>query len=246
MTAEELGLVEKCLENNSETLELLDLEFAPDIKSTPFLDMIRRLSGLHTLSLGSFRFTEFINAAVILSNLRLRSLTMRNCPYQLVLLQILANLKEPIQLHHFEVAVDEAHDIDMLSEASDRALFSFLESFDSLEHLHILVSNPKKLERYFQVTKYHPSLKCFVYHTRSYVMDPRRSESTLQVPVYILADLGMALCRGCLRNIGLCLSPITAVRSSPKIGWSSSDFAIESSSRDVSPRSKHRGPSSEV
>lgn len=89
--------MEKCLENNSETLELLDLEFAPDIKSTPFLDMIRRLSGLHTLSLGSFRFTEFINAAVILSNLRLRSLTLRDCPYQLVLLQILAGLKEPIQ-----------------------------------------------------------------------------------------------------------------------------------------------------
>ena len=205
--------MEDCLENNTETLELLDLEFAPDVTSTPFIDTISRLSSLHTLSLGSFRFTEFITAAFTLSNVRLRSLTLRNCAYQVVLLRILSNLKEPMQLHHFEIALDEAHDIDVLSEPSDCALASFLESFNSLECLHILVSNPRKIERYMAMVKHHPSLKCFVYHTRSFVLDPRSSESTLQVPVYLLADLGVDLSGGDLRQLGLCLSPLTAVRS---------------------------------
>jgi hypothetical protein len=224
VTTEELRLLEECLDNNSGTLELLDLEFAPDVKSTAFLAKIRKLPELHTLSLGSFRFAEFINAAFALSGLRLRSLTLRNCPYQLVLLQILSRLKEPIRLQHFEIALDEAHDIDTLSETSDRALSSFLESFDSLEHLHILVSNPRKIEKYFQVIKHHPSLKCFVYHTRSYVMDLRHSESTLHMPVYLLTDLGMALCSGFLTNIGLCLSPISAVRYSFEPLWYSSNL----------------------
>ncbi|EED22735.1 hypothetical protein TSTA_062230 [Talaromyces stipitatus ATCC 10500] len=210
VTSEELELVVGCLENNSRSLELIDLEFAPEIRSTPFMDTINNLADLHTLSLGNFRFTEFIKAAFTLSISRLRSLTLRSCPHQLVVLQILSQLNDPILLQHFEIALDEAHGIDTLSEAADHALYSFLESFHTLEHLHILVSNPRNMEKYFQAVKHHPSMKCFVYHTRSYVMDPRRSESTLHMPVYLLADLGLALSSGAIQNLGLCLSPITA------------------------------------
>lgn len=211
VTPIELDLAAMCLEHNSQTLELLDLEFGPSIKFTSFMATVGKLSRLRALSLEQFRFTEFIDAALSLSALRLRSLTLRDCPHQLLLLQVLSGLNDPIPLQHFEIALDETHDTDALSEAADHVLHYFLRSFNTLEHLHILVSNPRNIQRYFQVVQNHPFLKCFVYHTRSYIIGPRRSQSTLQMPLYLLTDLGSVLSNSVLQNIGLCLSPISAV-----------------------------------
>lgn len=211
VTSKELELAIECLEHNSRTLKLLDLEFVPTIMSTSFITAVRKLAHLRVLSLGEFRFTQFIDAALCLSALHLRSLTLRNCPHQLLLLQVLASLNEPLPLKHFEIALDEVHSTDALSETAENALYSFLGSFDTLEHLHLLVSNPRRYGRYLQVTKNHPLLKSFIYHTRSYVMGPTRSQSTLCMPVHLLADLGSVLSESVLQSIGLCLSPVTAV-----------------------------------
>ncbi|KUL81764.1 hypothetical protein ZTR_09249 [Talaromyces verruculosus] len=189
VTTEDLSLIVECLEHNCRTLNVVDLEVASELDFGHLLVAVSKLSRLHALSLGNFRFTEFIDAASILSVSKLRSLTLRNCPYQLLLLRILSGLQKPIPLRHFEIALDERHDSD--SATTNNALFAFLESFDSLEHLHILVSNPTRMER-------------------SYLTNARRSETTLHVPVYLLSGLGLALSGDALQNIGLCLSPVTA------------------------------------
>ncbi|PCG88103.1 Hypothetical protein PENO1_112120 [Penicillium occitanis (nom. inval.)] len=146
VTTEDLNLIVECLEHNCRTLNVVDLDVASELDFSHLLVAVSKLSRLHALSLGNFKFTEFIDAASILSASKLRSLTLRNCPYQLLLLQILSGLQRPIPLRHFEIALDERHDSDSNSAATNNALFAFLGSFDSLEHLHILVSNPSRME----------------------------------------------------------------------------------------------------
>ncbi|KAH8691834.1 hypothetical protein BGW36DRAFT_431081 [Talaromyces proteolyticus] len=209
-TFEELSLVRKCIERNAGNLRVLDLVFTPRftlVGSTRHLmSALGTLSRLHTLSLTRFPFEKNAENHLCLFLVQLHSLTLRDCPRQMEMLEELSRFRISTQLRYFEISLDELWD-----SALAHTLDTFLESFNTLEHLHILASNSLTPENHLNPIQHHPLLSCFVYHTRrlfSFQRSP--TEETQDFPVSLFHTLRTTLCKSSIQNLGLCVSPLAA------------------------------------
>ncbi|KXG45117.1 uncharacterized protein PGRI_096040 [Penicillium griseofulvum] len=140
----------------------------------------------------------------------LRALTLRDCPNQLCLLQLLSRSQKPLQLEHFETSFDF-----LLHETGEgRSLSSvvrFLRSFRGLQHLHLRLSNfPASESRIQDAIKHHQTtLKSLVYHERQ--LAPIDEEGLFEddrdvSPVWI-ANLSTIVDLGQVTALALCARP---------------------------------------
>ncbi|KAJ5500669.1 hypothetical protein N7453_009720 [Penicillium expansum] len=145
----------------------------------------------------------------------LRALTLRDCPNQLRLLQLLSRSQKPLQLQHFETSLDF-----LLHESGDgrslSAVVRFLRSFRGLQHLHLRLSNfPASESRIQDAIKHHQTtLKSLVYHERQ--LAPIDEDSLFEddrdvSPVWI-ANLSTIVDLSQMTALALCARPSAARR----------------------------------
>ncbi|KAF4768016.1 hypothetical protein HAV15_002970 [Penicillium sp. str.  len=125
------------------------------------------LSALSTLSLSKVTLPLDISSEHNAIFYSLRSLTLRDCPNQLHLVQLLYWSQKPLRLTHFEFSFDY-----LLHEPGEgcslSAVVRFLCSFRGLQHLHLRLSNFPSSKSHIQDTIRHhqTTLKSLVYHER--------------------------------------------------------------------------------
>jgi hypothetical protein len=144
----------------------------------------------------------------------LRALTLRDCPNQLRLLQLLSRSQNPLQLEHFETSLDL-----LLHEPGDgcslSAVVRFLRSFRGLQHLHLRLSNfPASESRIQDAIKHHQTtLKSLVYHERQLapIGEDGLFEDDRDVSPVWIANLSTIVDLGQVTALALCARPSAAV-----------------------------------
>jgi hypothetical protein len=210
-TVEEVGLLQRCVEQNVNHLQTLELVFGlPNISGEAFIATIGRLSNLQTLSLARFHFDWETHSALYLVLPHLKSLTLRDCPGQLAVLGALSLLDIPLRLRCFEISFDGAYGSENYD--GSHPLIDFLTSFGTLVQLHMLASNTLSPEQHLRIIESHPVLKQFVYHTRHLLSaDQVLPEETQYIPVPLFQPVRNVLYQSSIRNLGLCIYPFSAV-----------------------------------
>ncbi|KAJ5855206.1 hypothetical protein N7455_009154 [Penicillium solitum] len=145
----------------------------------------------------------------------LRALTLRDCPNQLRLLQLLSRSQNPLQLEHFETSLDL-----LLHEPGDgcslSAVVRFLRSFRGLQHLHLRLSNfPASESRIQDAIKHHQTtLKSLVYHERQLapIGEDGLFEDDRDVSPVWIANLSTIVDLGQVTALALCARPSAARR----------------------------------
>lgn len=130
---------------------------------------------LETLLLTGVAFSPFENEfAHAFNMMNLSTLQLRNCPASLELLGTLLNQGVTLKLKSFELAIDRdcLHHYGDFNEVDTEVIFRFLDSFQGLEDLFLLLTQP--LEWYFianSIVNHQSTLKRLVVHER----DTRKS-----------------------------------------------------------------------
>lgn len=169
---------------------------------------------LDALSLSNAAFLAKKELALTVLNIaNLRSLTLRDCSFQLEFLESLATLRPGVRLTHFGICFDEFREPDLLLDT--HPVLDFLVSFAGLESLHVLISNSFRPGDWFArpVEHHRASLKRLVHHERSLMpLDGRAIfEETRDIPTSWISQIDHALDSSVVRALGLCLSPSVAV-----------------------------------
>ena len=209
-TTLEMETLCECIHLNARRLLELDIGFnkarSPEIPHS-FTKAICE-SMLNRLSLVNCRLDRMLEIRFLPRSLR--SLTLRDCPHQLELLQSLTSSITPVELDSFEISFD---DLTHTKRSKDHPVVAFLLSFQTLRHLHLLVTNPIPAEgEFLQVIRHHPGLRCLVYHGR-------QDQPVAEFPdLYETHDitfnssyLSQLLANSSLKNLGLCLPPLITV-----------------------------------
>lgn len=213
----EIELLRKCIHRNMSHLQVLNLSFSRinNFEDSEYdaLVTMSHLSALRDLSLTRFTFKEKTERALKVFMLpHLQSLTLKDCPDQLSVLESLSKLRVPMQLTSFEISFDGS-----TTDQYVHPVVQFLLSFHSLEHLHLLITNSTIPEHHFsQLLANHRSLKCFVHHARNVSPTPGFNilHETHDMASCWFFGLRNILGESSLKNLGLCLPPSTAVSSS--------------------------------
>ena len=200
---EEMAALRGLFENNFRVLEDIELDFIHwrqvriddklmsslwDHSPPSFTDLIlphnmdrniQEFQSLKRLALSEFRFeaeTKGITRAFNISNLR--SLTLRNCPGILTFLSTIVDAGMVLRLTSLELTIeDEAVENEGTLKSP---LISFLESFQGLEHFHLMlradILTPYSWSFcYWNAIQHHSStLKSLVYHERRPTTDEER------------------------------------------------------------------------
>jgi hypothetical protein len=172
------------------------------------------LSALSTLSLSKVTLPLDISSGHNAIFYSLRSLTLRDCPNQLHLVQLLSWSQKPLRLTHFEFSFDY-----LLHEPGEgcglSAVVRFLCSFRGLQHLHLRLSNFPSSKSHIQDTIQHhqTTLKSLVYHERQ--LAPIDADGLFEddrdvSPAWV-TNLSTGVDLGQVCALALCASPSAAV-----------------------------------
>ncbi|KAJ6037929.1 hypothetical protein N7499_004088 [Penicillium canescens] len=145
----------------------------------------------------------------------LRALTLRDCPNQLRLVQLLSRSQKPLRLMHFEFSFDY-----LLHEPGEgrslSAVVRFLCSFRGLQHLHLRLSNFPASKSHIQdaIGHHQSTLKSLVYHERQ--LTPIDADGLFEddrdvSPAWI-TNLSAIVDLGQVSAVALCASPSAARR----------------------------------
>ncbi|KAJ5775836.1 uncharacterized protein N7511_000847 [Penicillium nucicola] len=173
------------------------------------------LPALSTLSLSKVTLPPDISSEHHEIFWSLRALTLRDCPNQLRLVQLLSRSQKPLQLTHLEFSFDY-----LLHESGEgrglSAIVRFLCSFRGLQHLHLKLSNfPASKSDIQDAIRHHQStLKSLVYHERQ--LAPIDADGLFEddrdvSPAWI-TNLSAIVDLGQLSALALCASPSVARR----------------------------------
>ncbi|KAJ5837640.1 uncharacterized protein N7525_002828 [Penicillium rubens] len=173
------------------------------------------LSALSTLSLSKVTLPLDISSGHNAIFYSLRSLTLRDCPNQLHLVQLLSWSQKPLRLTHFEFSFDY-----LLHEPGEgcglSAVMRFLCSFRGLQHLHLRLSNFPSSKSHIQDTIQHhqTTLKSLVYHERQ--LAPIDADGLFEddrdvSPAWV-TNLSTGVDLGQVCALALCASPSAARR----------------------------------
>ncbi|KAJ5260657.1 hypothetical protein N7524_008681 [Penicillium chrysogenum] len=173
------------------------------------------LSALSTLSLSKVTLPLDISSGHHAIFHSLRSLTLRDCPNQLHLVQLLSWSQKPLRLTHFEFSFDYL--LHELGEGcSLSAVVRFLCSFRGLQHLHLRLSNFPSSKSHIQDTILHhqATLKSLVYHERQ--LAPIDADGLFEddrdvSPAWV-TNLSAGVDLGQMCALALCASPSAARR----------------------------------
>ncbi|OGE46739.1 hypothetical protein PENARI_c124G04245, partial [Penicillium arizonense] len=171
------------------------------------------LPALSTLSLSKVTLPPDISSERDAIFYSLRALTLRDCPNQLRLVQLLSRSQKPLRLTHFEFSFDY-----LLHEPGEgrslSAVVRFLCSFRGLQHLYLRLSNfPASKSHIQDAIRHHQStLKSLVYHERQLAPidadglfeDDRDVSPAWVTNLSAIVDLGQ------VSALGLCASPSAA------------------------------------
>jgi hypothetical protein len=171
-------------------------------------------SALSTLSLSKVTLPLDISSGHNAIFYSLRSLTLRDCPNQLHLVQLLSWSQKPLRLTHFEFSFDY-----LLHEPGEgnslSAVVRFLCSFRGLQHLHLRLSNFPSSKSHIQDTIRHhqTTLKSLVYHERQ--LAPIDADGLFEddrdvSPAWV-TNLSTGVDLGQVCALALCASPSAAV-----------------------------------
>ncbi|KAJ5230957.1 hypothetical protein N7489_011665 [Penicillium chrysogenum] len=171
------------------------------------------LPALSTLSLSKVTLPPDLSSEHDAIFYSLRALTLRDCPNQLRLVQLLSRSQKPLRLMHFEFSFDY-----LLHEPSEgrslSAVVRFLSSFRGLQHLHLRLSNfPASKSHIRDAIRHHQStLKGLVYHKRQLApidADGLFEEDRDVSPAWV-TNLSAIVDLGQVSALGLCASPSAA------------------------------------
>ncbi|KAJ5230968.1 hypothetical protein N7489_011676 [Penicillium chrysogenum] len=173
------------------------------------------LPALSTLSLSKVTLPPDISSEHDAIFYSLRALTLRDCPNQLRLVQLLSRSQKPLRLTHFEFSFDY-----LLHEPGEgrslSAVVRFLSSFRGLQHLHLRLSNfPASKSHIRDAIRHHQStLKSLVYHERQLApidADGLFEEDRDVSPAWV-TNLSAIVDLGQVSALGLCASPSAALQ----------------------------------
>ncbi|KAI2736042.1 hypothetical protein DTO013E5_9197 [Penicillium roqueforti] len=228
----EADLLRQCIRHNWSHLDHLNIGFVPSafagalcweslglqqrelrVDDTIF-EKPTAVPALSALSLSKVTLPPDLSSEGIAMFGALRALTLRDCPNQLPLLELLSQSRKSLQLEHFEIS----HDF-LLHEPGDRsfsAIVRFLRSFRGLQHLNLRLSNfPASKSRIEDAIRHHrTTLKSLVYHERqpSPVDEDGLFEDDRDVSPVWIADLSTIVDLGRVTALALCARPSVARR----------------------------------
>jgi len=236
-SVEEFDALAKILQGNVEHLEELELDLLDWIGANEQLrngranrsrnrfarDVLKLEAGkrrvlfprLSSLSLSAVSFRRSIKDMASAFNFdRLQTLKLRNCPGTNALLEMLVDSHQTIRLTSLELVV---RNDDPESSSSTPAACRFLEMFDGLKDLFVLVHGPERTtNKYWDAVLHHkPTLKRVVYHEREVDLDDESPNFGLFADNMLSWDGSMFdLFRGGnLEYVGLCDSSVYLVCS---------------------------------
>jgi hypothetical protein len=228
----EADLLRQCIRHNWSHLDHLSIGFVPSASTRALcwesLGLQQRelraddaavekpaaIPALSTLSLSKVTLSPDLSSEGSSMFCALRALTLRDCPNQLLLLDLLSRSQKPLQLEHFEISFDF-----LLHEAGEGrsypAIARFLRSFRGLQHLNMRLSNfPASKSRIEDAIRHHrTTLKSLVYHERQLapVDEDGLFEDNRDVSPVWIADLSTIVDLGQVTALALCASPSAAV-----------------------------------
>ncbi|KAJ5366158.1 hypothetical protein N7541_000099 [Penicillium brevicompactum] len=228
----EADLLRQCIRHNWSHLDHLSIGFVPSAFAGALcwesfglqqrelriddtvVEKSTAVPALSTLLLSKVTLPPDLSSEGISMFCALRALTLRDCPNQLLLLELLSQSRKPLQLEHFEISYDF-----LLHEPGDRsfsAIVRFLRSFRGLQHLNLRLSNfPASKSRIEDAIRHHrTTLKSLVYHERqpSPVDEDGVFEDDRDVSPVWIADLSTIVDLGRVTALALCASPSAARR----------------------------------
>ncbi|CRL31280.1 Cyclin-like F-box [Penicillium camemberti] len=238
----EADLLRQCIRHNWSHLDHLSIGFVPSAFAGALcwesLGLQQRelrvddtvvekptaVPALSTLLLSKVTLPPDLSSEGISMFCALRALTLRDCPNQLLLLELLSQSRKPLQLEHFEISYDF-----LLHEPGEGRRYSaiarFLRSFRGLQHLHIRLSNfPASKSRIEDAIRHHrTTLKSLVYHERQLapVDEDGLFEDDRDVSPVWIADLSTIVDLGRVTALALCASPSAASECS--FSWTGPD-----------------------
>lgn len=175
-------------------------------------------SSLSSLSLSNVHFpSELLASTRTLSFQSLQELRLLQCDNQLHFLWLLAQMGSPPPLKWLEINSDLFHESD--NRLVYIAIVELLLSFRGLQHLHIKLANfPRFLPGFQEAILHHrSSLRSLSFHERQLIAVDEEGlfEDIRDVSPRWTRDIPQVLQHCSLTALGLCLTPLIAVSTTP-------------------------------
>ena len=132
-------------------------------------NIIQEFQSLRYLSLTSIPLTDAVlERPSTLNSGQLQSLKLHHCANTLKFLHAVATAKTPLMLSSLELTVND----DIEADWTGSAVILFIESFQGLEDLHLLISPACPALRYWQAAaKHNSTLRNLAHHERTHTRD---------------------------------------------------------------------------